>query len=244
MVNSAPSRSRPASFFFSSRRRHTRLVGDWSSDVCSSDLATPRKQFIFARRGDVPLGFYLFAMESLCLLSWDMRAHPCEHSLKPNGHVMIIDERGGEQSGRDKGVPEDANQGEPRITRGNGPQKVQADADEKNRQDKQAAGGQCKARHLETAQDGCQRVLFPHEHSMGRKEDWHDQPHGQEAQQQKDGFSKQWADGKDQVKEQKDGQADSPRKKRPDQRVEQSLHESIPRRGRGRSEERRVGKEC
>src|SRR5215213_11205518 len=26
------------SFFFSSRRRHTRLVSDWSSDVCSSDL--------------------------------------------------------------------------------------------------------------------------------------------------------------------------------------------------------------
>src|SRR5438093_5261158 len=24
-------------FFFSSRRRHTRLVSDWSSDVCSSD---------------------------------------------------------------------------------------------------------------------------------------------------------------------------------------------------------------
>src|SRR5256885_11261519 len=27
-------------FFFSSRRRHTRLQGDWSSDVCSSDLVT------------------------------------------------------------------------------------------------------------------------------------------------------------------------------------------------------------
>src|ERR1019366_3630108 len=26
------------SCFFSSRRRHTRLVSDWSSDVCSSDL--------------------------------------------------------------------------------------------------------------------------------------------------------------------------------------------------------------
>src|SRR5258706_10465598 len=26
-------------FFFSSRRRHTRLVSDWSSDVCSSDLS-------------------------------------------------------------------------------------------------------------------------------------------------------------------------------------------------------------
>src|SRR6267142_7275047 len=26
-------------FFFSSRRQHTRLTCDWSSDVCSSDLA-------------------------------------------------------------------------------------------------------------------------------------------------------------------------------------------------------------
>src|SRR6266850_6767073 len=29
---------RRLNFFFSSRRRHTRLQGDWSSDVCSSDL--------------------------------------------------------------------------------------------------------------------------------------------------------------------------------------------------------------
>src|SRR5690606_40843559 len=28
-------------FFFSSRRRHTRFSRDWSSDVCSSDLACP-----------------------------------------------------------------------------------------------------------------------------------------------------------------------------------------------------------
>src|SRR5437763_17075309 len=27
-------------FFFSSRRRHTRYIGDWSSDVCSSDLTS------------------------------------------------------------------------------------------------------------------------------------------------------------------------------------------------------------
>src|SRR5947199_5915637 len=27
-----------ASIFFSSRRRHTRCLSDWSSDVCSSDL--------------------------------------------------------------------------------------------------------------------------------------------------------------------------------------------------------------
>src|SRR3989449_27921 len=30
-------------FFFSSRRRHTRCSRDWSSDVCSSDLAVPRR---------------------------------------------------------------------------------------------------------------------------------------------------------------------------------------------------------
>src|SRR5688572_32416880 len=29
-------------FFFSSRRRHTRFDCDWSSDVCSSDLAIAR----------------------------------------------------------------------------------------------------------------------------------------------------------------------------------------------------------
>src|SRR5437762_11655724 len=27
-----------STFFFSSRRRHTSYIGDWSSDVCSSDL--------------------------------------------------------------------------------------------------------------------------------------------------------------------------------------------------------------
>src|SRR5207249_5385631 len=33
-------------FFFSSRRRHTRSKRDWSSDVCSSDLALPNASFI------------------------------------------------------------------------------------------------------------------------------------------------------------------------------------------------------
>src|SRR5256885_10418157 len=43
-------------FFFSSRRRHTRLQGDWSSDVCSSDLfqrAVPAYRFApFERNHD------------------------------------------------------------------------------------------------------------------------------------------------------------------------------------------------
>src|SRR5256885_8064054 len=37
-------------FFFSSRRRHTRLQGDWSSDVCSSDLSRHRKRGSYRRR--------------------------------------------------------------------------------------------------------------------------------------------------------------------------------------------------
>src|SRR5256885_4468027 len=36
-------------FFFSSRRRHTRLQGDWSSDVCSSDLLADQIKLAFNR---------------------------------------------------------------------------------------------------------------------------------------------------------------------------------------------------
>src|SRR5256885_3117912 len=42
-------------FFFSSRRRHTRLQGDWSSDVCSSDLyqAGPKLPLMVFAHGGV-----------------------------------------------------------------------------------------------------------------------------------------------------------------------------------------------
>src|SRR5215213_2224922 len=41
-------------FFFSSRRRHTRLVSDWSSDVCSSDLhAYSRRSFDLVKPGQI-----------------------------------------------------------------------------------------------------------------------------------------------------------------------------------------------
>src|SRR5882724_6689896 len=48
-----------APFFFSSRRRHTRCLSDWSSDVCSSDLPRPprrprRRARPHARRPDRP----------------------------------------------------------------------------------------------------------------------------------------------------------------------------------------------
>src|SRR5205807_7923774 len=37
-------------FFFSSRRRHTRLQGNWSSDVCSSDLGPAPSVAAFGAR--------------------------------------------------------------------------------------------------------------------------------------------------------------------------------------------------
>src|SRR6266487_5854089 len=48
-------------FFFSSRRRHTRWTGDWSSDVCSSDLR-PREGRATIRNGNAVLGGSLGSM--------------------------------------------------------------------------------------------------------------------------------------------------------------------------------------
>src|SRR5256885_13285610 len=47
-------------FFFSSRRRHTRLQGDWSSDVCSSDLtfALALISIFLSYLIAIPLGIY------------------------------------------------------------------------------------------------------------------------------------------------------------------------------------------
>src|SRR2546430_8651465 len=48
-------------FFFSSRRRHTRFDCDWSSDVCSSDLAQDRNatNSIFLEGGGPGLAYSL-----------------------------------------------------------------------------------------------------------------------------------------------------------------------------------------
>src|SRR5437879_11407062 len=40
-------------FFFSSRRRHTRYIGDWSSDVCSSDLFVSLRRLRSRRQAEV-----------------------------------------------------------------------------------------------------------------------------------------------------------------------------------------------
>src|SRR5256885_10406913 len=55
-------------FFFSSRRRHTRLQGDWSSDVCSSDLLG-NTTFVGVVVVSITLVFALPAAYSLARLS-------------------------------------------------------------------------------------------------------------------------------------------------------------------------------
>src|SRR5260370_18239354 len=52
-------------FFFSSRRRHTRFKCDWSSDVCSSDLA----EFKFPIKLRFFSAVFCF-FGSFCLVSW------------------------------------------------------------------------------------------------------------------------------------------------------------------------------
>src|SRR5207248_8727211 len=49
-------------FFFSSRRRHTRSHGDWSSDVCSSDLEPPISFFWTSKISSSPTSRSWFAI--------------------------------------------------------------------------------------------------------------------------------------------------------------------------------------
>src|SRR5256884_5284894 len=56
------------SFFFSSRRRHTRCSRDWSSDVCSSDLISPA---LFVRCGSTNFALPLAVVEEIRRLRAD-----------------------------------------------------------------------------------------------------------------------------------------------------------------------------
>src|SRR6202453_4960287 len=72
--------SRMVLSFLSRRRRHTRCIGDWSSDVCSSDLAALRRVATLVARGAPPARVFeavaaemrrLFNVESAILVRLD-----------------------------------------------------------------------------------------------------------------------------------------------------------------------------
>src|SRR2546426_8211301 len=75
-------------FFFSSRRRHTRLQGDWSSDVCSSDLADEQRNDEHTRRGNGRQ--YLLYLR---LLLPKRFAHLGENSAPPQFRRVLINRR-------------------------------------------------------------------------------------------------------------------------------------------------------
>src|SRR5688500_18356582 len=69
-------RSTSSYFFFSSRRRHTRLQGDWSSDVCSTDLGVTTTPLTL----DGPQHF-----ESIGIMGPDARL-----AVAPGGHNLLV----------------------------------------------------------------------------------------------------------------------------------------------------------
>src|SRR5258705_8286042 len=64
-------------FFFSSRRRHTRCLSDWSSDVCSSDLPL----FFF---------FFSFYLASTSRYEWQQPSCPLLIFLFQKYYIRIV----------------------------------------------------------------------------------------------------------------------------------------------------------
>src|SRR5690606_40352040 len=67
------------SFFFSSRRRHTRFSRDWSSDVCSSDLVGRDQLDIAVGEGRVQQ-----AMEDIGVVVGEVMVH------EGNAHTLTV----------------------------------------------------------------------------------------------------------------------------------------------------------
>src|SRR5256885_8214493 len=69
-------------FFFSSRRRHTRLQGDWSSDVCSSDLPSVHTSRPFlALMIAVPVSWHIGKTPPAAMLAFFRKSNATNLSL-------------------------------------------------------------------------------------------------------------------------------------------------------------------
>src|SRR5690606_39957552 len=100
-------------FFFSSRRRHTRFSRDWSSDVCSSDLA----RHILTAVPDVELHGTVLGRPSAAL-----NTSVIQHSVDLRGREAVValrsEERRVGKEGRARGLAAEDTQ--KRSTQGEG----------------------------------------------------------------------------------------------------------------------------
>src|SRR5437588_11580817 len=72
-------------FFFSSRRRHTRSLCDWSSDVCSSDLAATTSYCI----SNAPAQYDVVAAQKMLASAGFHRQGG--KLTDPHGHAISLD---------------------------------------------------------------------------------------------------------------------------------------------------------
>src|SRR5205814_2925021 len=79
-------------FFFSSRRRHTRCLSDWSSDVCSSDLY-PAEEIVaqYAKQRLDPPPFRILRHDFLCRIV--LRREQRRDHVQPRFAVAPADPR-------------------------------------------------------------------------------------------------------------------------------------------------------
>src|SRR2546427_1362723 len=81
-------------FFFSSRRRHTRFDCDWSSDVCSSDLAAVNVYFhtfgCKANQYDTALVRQAFADQGVVVVDDPAAARSEEHTSELQSQSNLV----------------------------------------------------------------------------------------------------------------------------------------------------------
>src|SRR6266436_6134980 len=96
-------------FFFSSRRRHTRCSRDWSSDVCSSDLAEVSENPVRSNQvviswpvgtGDARLSVFSFIGERLYQATvraptneyvWDLTIGGGARHVVNGAYIIVVD---------------------------------------------------------------------------------------------------------------------------------------------------------
>src|SRR6266576_791612 len=100
-------------FFFSSRRRHTRSLRDWSSDVCSSDLLHDAIAALICRSDGVWPASHVATMPSLAsLLFTRSMTHPLAERQNGRFHARTACQRerarvkGKGRNGRGQGASE------------------------------------------------------------------------------------------------------------------------------------------